>query len=379
MRTQRKCQKKKKINKKHISKWKKVCSAIAAVALFGSSVATIIYYSQEIGKNLNPSYDYDLNTEWMDMEVAFNLLTEKSGVSIYTSSRIIDNHTEDSFYFEGVSLVALFSNKEDVERNIIKFSVFVDDIEENLSPDIECVMVEDNSDPITAHFSNTGWGDTGEIHLSIKDVLYNDNSVADISILEGVENDWIFESIPPGETRVFTFADTKIFNVIWKDYSVESTNFSILVDICAPKTGYSTSCVVTMKATPDGVVACSIGGEGGDGDVNYVILVDTSMRNWASTYNIYQRIPAKQTVRLPIFIMPTKSCSMSIRVEFELEDGEIIIANPLYHVPIRVPYYTELTEYISGETLDWNALEGNAEIWFPYEMNSKVLPGMELK
>ena len=320
-----------------------------------------------------------MNTEWLEMEEAFDLLTEKSKVNIYTTHQTSDtDNSADMCYYNGVTMIALFSNKADVDRNIVRFSVYAEDIVENLSPDIHCTWVEDCSNPITANFCNNGWGETGELHIFISnnDIGYyekKDANIAQISICKGAQNDWVFDSIRPGELKTLSFASPDIFDVQWKDPTVKSISFYIRIVIYAPEIGYATSSLIPMTATPHGVQAEGVGGMGGNEDKNYVIVVDTSFGSWSQKYPIYQRIPARQTVKLPIFILPMKSCSMSLRIEFELDDGETIIAEPLYNAAIKVPYYTELQDYVSGDDLDWSSLEGSATIWFPYEMTSKVV------
>ena len=117
------------------------------------------------------------------------------------------------------------------------------------------------------------------------------------------------------------------------------------------------------------------GGCGDDSDSGYIILVDTSEDSWSESYDVYQPLPGNKAVRLPIFIVPEKSCTMSIRIEFETQDGEIIQAEPLKDAKFVIPYVeTDYYEYIDGKLLDWSEVDGKEIVYFPFAATPYIIP-----
>lgn len=343
-----------------------------------------------LGKE-DPKYKLDTHMEWMDMECVESILTGKSALKVYSRAAGWDwvdtspNLKEDEL-LDGISLVALFSNRENFDRNIVKFTVRIDNITENLLPDLGIAYPTALSDSVGITFENNGWGATGEMQLSITDVHFFDYqgpAVVDISLKDGVENRWNIPSILPGEsggTRDMSFED---FDIQWKDPNIESVDFLMGVELYAPKLNFRESVNVLMTVTPNSIRAQEPAGMGGD-DIRFGIPVDTSQKKVRYEYSVYQCIPANRQVRLPILIYPTKSCSMDIYISFELDDGEVIKVPPFCDVSIRVPFYAHWREYVDGKYID-EELFGEEEyidgeqfsredITFPFEVNTSIMP-----
>lgn len=94
------------------------------------------------------------------------------------------------------------------------------------------------------------------------------------------------------------------------------------------------------------------------------IWIDTSTKNFEKMYNVRQVLPGNKATNIPIFFIPSMSCTMSIQIEFELDDGHIIKVPQLKNIHFYVPYYEKnYYQYLhDGELIDWEALEGNYSI-----------------
>ena len=368
--------------KKKTKKLERVAVLIGLCASVFAILDCILGLWLSLSSAQKPEYKLDTHLEWMDMECVESILTGKSALKVYsraagwdwvdTSPNLMENELLD-----GISLVTLFSNRENFDRSIIKFFVRITNITENLLPDLEldCPPETNGNNFIGIGFLNNGWGESGEMQLSITGFRFidpYDSSVVDISINDSSKNRWFVSSILPGErggTKDISFDD---FSIQWKDFDITSLLPFMDIELFSPKLNYTISIEVPITVTQSCIQVTDASGMGGPDDIRYGIPVDTSQKDIYYNYAVYQCIPANKQVRLPLLIYPTKSCSMDIQISFELDDGEIIEVPPIQNVSIKVPFYQNWREYKDGKHLNENQLKRN-DIFFPFESNPDVL------
>ena len=316
----------------------------------------------------NPTFAYETHFDWLRMDEAEAILSNQSEVTVY-------NLPFDKFY-NGVSLTILYNNLCDYERTITSFSVYADNIVEDYSPDLISI-IQDLFDPITVDMYNNGWGETGKIEINVENLLldptYEDKQTVKLSLKNDAATSWIFESIKPGETRQLTFLEKDDFIIEYLSSFDGWVAYNLYLSVSALESNYVDSIIVPIYINYDGEIHVGGGGAGGPEPTYYVVEVDTSNPSWSATYKTSQLLPAKKTVRLPVFIIPSMSCEMSIRIKFELDDGEVIESTPLENAHFVVSYHNDWSNYVKGELLNWNKGE-NRVVYFPFESTSKVLP-----
>lgn len=254
-------------------------SLILTVTYIISNITTTQRNIQEIKKNEEiqkiekSPYVCDASIKWYDLDCVYSLLTNKSEIDFYFNN--------SGYYYNGICLYTLFSNKENVDRSIVNFTVNANDIVEDLSPRLSIVDVKDYSDPIEIKVSNFGWGETGKVCVTIKDISFvypEDNEIAEITLNNEMKNMWDFPSILPGETLHLPFADTNIFNVKWKDDSRKEVPFNITVEAYIPGTDCKDSHEILMVANHENVYVAPPGRGGAESiEDNYGVVIDTSV------------------------------------------------------------------------------------------------------
>lgn len=343
-------QKKVKRKKESISIW--VIIPVVATIITGLiKVADFVYDKY---RARHPLYIYDFDSEWMEMENLVDVLADDNNMIIYTPdplNRILDSKE----YFNGVSLNILFSNRSDVERCIKKCTIYLDEVIPNLSPNI-IISTKYMSNPITFHFRNIGWGVASNGYISIDNIH---GAPTDITLKDQTENCWHVETILQGESQTLSIDGMSLFNIPWDDISEEEICFSVDFTLHFPEIGYEQTSTFVVNATRNEIYGSEPGrgSPGGEQEPATILIVDIDEYSPNNTHYIYQNISAGETIKLPFFILPTKSCTMSIRVELELENGETLRATPLAHAVITVPYYTDLEEHIKEQTLYLGVLE----------------------
>ena len=358
--------------KENTPKWIVLVGGFATIvaiitALWGGGKDIYAWY-----KERNPVFAYETNFDWMSMEEVDTIISDESKVVVYAFEE------NDSFqgYWDGVALTALFSNLTDTDRVITSFTVYADNITVDLSPDLVYGPTGNSSDSIEQFFYNNGWGESGPIHISadrIERVEDNDVSCLQLSLSKDAQTTWVFESMQPGDWREFSFLTQDDFVIEESGQCDGNVLFCLYLDLFLPDTGHEEEIPILLEVSASKVRVYH-DGLGGDIDTSYVVKIPTDGDTWVKKYPADQKLPAKKTVRLPIFIVPEKSCSLTIRVEFELSNGEIVKSEELVDTYIKVPYYDDWTEYLDGELLDWDSIDSFTDIYFPFESSSAVLP-----
>lgn len=348
-----------------------VISTIAAITAITLSVINNLNGIVELISKLTPQEKYETSTQWINNQDALSLVTEKSKITFTTT-----NSYSDRFY-DGASLFALFTNTTDVARQIESVTISAMNIVEDLSPDL-FVFSTQRENKAMLNVKNRGWSDTGEMVITIENISpprltswgdgqseeENANSIASVIPLTPLLYSETF-SVEPGVQLTIPLMVSNAFDIIWYDTSVENFYFDVTCRLQSLDIDYSRDCTLRMCASHDGVELIEDAFGGYDEPQNHVIVIDTSQESWTKTYPVYQPLPAKQTIRLPIFIFPTKTCTMSLKVTFQMSDGETLEAQWLDNQRFTIFYYEELSDNLINLFENWNDISNETIIYMP--------------
>ncbi|MBQ7921447.1 MAG: SMEK domain-containing protein [Clostridia bacterium] len=356
-----------------------VCSLVALrhaeINPAGSTVETspsgIIVETGPAGGGMEdmPTFTYETNMDWLRMDEAAAVLGTESQVYVYKPK----NANE---YLQCAALTVLYSNYSERDRCITEFTVRAEDIREDLSPVLRHEALE-NDGVLTFFCENYGWGKTGDFTIEYAGIKPYEESAehdcVEVQVNPDAVSSWNYPSIEPGEGAYLSLFNTADIQINYKEPFEGSVWFEIMFRLYAEETGYETMLPCWLFVFADHVTfSYGVGGEGDDR--NYVVWVPTSNPQWQETYAVQQWLPGNETVRLPVFIVPEKSCMMTIRMEFKTVDGEIIQATPLENARFVVPYYDETPEdYVDGNLLDWDQIQGNEVFCFPFIQTEKIV------
>lgn len=343
---------------------------------------------------LTPQEKYEISAQWIDNQEALRLVSENDNQEALSLVSENDNqeplslvsekskitftsaYNSDCFY-DGVSLFALFTNTTDIERQIVSFTISATDIVEDLSP-LLFAFGNQYGNVIALYVHNNGWSETGSMGIAIENIspprltpekgVQNEDENA-TSIAQVFLHDSLlcssYSSIEAGTRQTIPLITTDAFDIIWNDTSVRKFYFDVTGRLYSLDNDYSCDFSFRMEASHDGVKLAE-NAMGGDEPIrNHVVVIDTSQENWTKTYNVYQPLPAKQTIRLPIFIFPTKTCTMSLKVTFEMSDGETLEAQWLDNQRFAIFYYEELSDNLTNLFENWNDISNETIIYMP--------------
>lgn len=340
------------------------------LAFFGALMAGVPGVLEDAYNNYHdshPSYKYEMRQDWMHMDEAASVSSNKSVVEVYK-----DNWQAE--YWCGAELVTLYHNLSKQDRVISKFRVYAENIEENYEAKIK-YRVEPSYNQVPIGMENYGWGSTGKITIALDDLSPenpNEDRV-ELEFKEGAAKEWCFESIEPGESVQCACLPLDSLKIICKETLDEPVAYIAKFNI-EMENGEPHKQECGLRVYPDRI---EVNGSDvkGCGAKEYVICVDTAESSWSREFYTTQILPAGETVRLPICIVPKMSCTMSVRIEFETMDGEVIQAEPLDHAVFTVPYYEgNMERYIDGLKLDWEDGDSNKIVYFPFEKVTAILP-----
>lgn len=346
---------KKKKEKQNMVRINKAGVIVGAVtAIIGAGISVFVLF-----RDTHPSYAYETEFNWMHMDEIGSYLGSRSKVEIYKTKG------SDGAFHQGALLAVLYNNLDEQERAITRFTVHAENITEDYSPYLNFYEARF----LGYHISNSGWSETGALQIEFLELVPADGYEAqkDVQLsLKGSDKVWQLNSIKPGESTEIQLLTEEDFHVEYSENFQGVIPYTIRFKVEAPESGYSNVIASTIEVYPDHLQLFS-GGIGDGEQVNYVIMIDTSYSSWSETYKVYQTLPGKRTTQLPVFIAPSMSCTMDVRFEFETLDGEIIEAAPLEDARFIVPYYETPDSYIiDGEFLDWDTIDGQAVVYFPF-------------
>lgn len=318
---------------------------------------------------IKPMFVYDTSMDWLHMDEAASVLGSESQIQVY-------KHENDDEFAKGAVLTVLYSNYSDQDRCITKFTVYAENIQEDLLP-----VVWYEAEPVNGVLKcwcyNSGWSETGELtvdYIGISPVEESDKyNCVDVRLDENTISTWNFPSIEAGESQELQLFNTEDIQVTYIEPFEDHIKYDVTFRLYSEETGFETILHCDLLVYPDDIGLLHING-GGEDDRNYVVWVETSEPQWQETYTVQQWLPAKETVRLPVFILADKTCTMTVRIEFETADGEIIQATPLENARFVVPYYEEsLYDYVDGKLLDWEHIDGSEVFYFPFMESNEIV------
>lgn len=356
-------------------KYGKIALVISIIAIIVTILLFLAEYCIEEYRHTYHKYTYEIYADWTLLDEIATYFSNQDQIIVYDNSAISQNGE----YYNGAALIAFYTNYDAQDRVITGFNVYIKDIVEDNSSNLACCFSYDYQDDLTVAVWNNGWGSSGEIAINYISIEGYDTDSLQINLKESSVHSRKIAELDSGEISYIPLYSADDFEIHWDDdITLDSDRFAVadmqlqLVDL---ETGtvreYSAPfCVSGNKVSPyppyEGVE---------DVQKNYVIIVDTSAATWEKSYKVFQPLPGGQTIRIPILIMPNRSCSMSIEIEFETLDGETIKLTPLIDAEFQVPYFESYNRYIDGKVINLYQLEGTSIVYFPFErINSIVIP-----
>lgn len=361
-----------------VPKWIAIVGGIASVAAIVSGIINVIDKLITYHREAYPQYAYEINVDWKNADEVSSFYSSQSNVAVYNTDRTWVNpaYSEEG-YDRAVTMMTLYHNLDPHERIITKFTVKATNIVEDLRP-VLYGMIADSKDRLTCDIYNDGWGDSGNLVFSIKNITQQnpeeDLSFLELSIKEGAQTSWECQPIGPGEKQTYYLLSTSDIEVHNTDQLSSPALFRLYLSLCAPDHQFQTELSCAIKVSNYGIEFLGAGGQGDEEPTRYVVIVDTSSSTWSETFETYQHLPSDKTVLIPICIAPTKSCTMTVQIEFETMDGEIIKTDILENAKFFVHYYTNPEEYINGsllKSLNWDDSKGTI-VYYPF-CNSKTI------
>lgn len=332
------------------------------------SIILIFKYFDECYTKCNPEYLYESSYDWMDLDLAQKLVSDGDIIKIY-------KERTRGRYYDGVSLIAVYNNLSNNDRIITSFKVKAYDIVEDLSP-YPVYSLQQSYDVIECQIGNIGWGEAGPFKITydelVPDPEYDNQTEIEISISQNAPYIWYAGTLSPGERCYVALLSQSDFIIYPEDiHGIIYYRISFTVEDL--RTNQKHNIYETLEISDKGISVLTNGL--GEGEKNYVVCIDTSSSKWEETYKTYQILPAKKSVRIPMYFFPAKSCTMSLQIEFETMDGRKIKATPLVDAYFFVPYYEGTQEsFIDGLLIDEYDNFDDAVIYFPFEDSTDTMP-----
>lgn len=352
------------------SRWiKKLCLSTGCLLLLALLSGICMWLYENFAP---PEYIYETETDWLTMHEAAYIL----GSGVQSSAAVYTNHPDTEEFYSGTALTILYHNLDEQQRTITDFTVYADNIVENLSPRLYYSTTKGHGLNISYSIHNYGWGETGDIQIDFVSLTVHDERLQEhaqlITLREDAPRSWVIESIYPGEEIFFVLLREDDFVIDYSSPLVDSIEYELVYELYAPAADYreTLQCILTLQWNP----ACQSGAPSlMIPDTTYVVWVESSEPTWTCTYPIQQTIPGNETVRFPFFIVPKKSCTMTVRIQFETLDGEIIETTVLENAEFIVPYYSDSSKYVSNTMLDWDQVSGKIVV-FPTDSDPYIYP-----
>ena len=340
----------KKKNKRKKFAFKKLLAYIPLLGLISSCFFGIY----DIYANNNSKSAYVTNTQLLSAKSAYEVLTDYSKLQIVYDQSYNEDHFDSGVFFN-----VAFSNRLDYDRIIKKFTVKATNIELDIAPYVTGYSnISNNS--VTANLTNYGWGTAKKTEIHIKNISSEQIIFKEQKLIT-------IEDLKPGETKnieLFSFNDLKIDSSFTSE--IVTFTFEIICD------GQLQETLITVVAEVNtNFIRDNIDGRGDGGDSIYAIIIDVSKKKVLNHYSVEQIVPASKTILLPVFIIPTQSCSMTLELIFTMEDGEEIQYKVFHNKKFRIPYNTNpLLENINLLTNNW----GNEIVCcFPFSKSEQII------
>ena len=340
-------------NKKKIIDWMLIFTAIWCL------ISLIGYFDSKRNH-------YNFNFSWVPIEEAVYSMLETDSKAHY----IYESYSSLSNCAEGVALVAHYNNQDEYDKTITDLTIHVADIIEDYTPFLSFYYPVDNSSMIMLGVYNTSWSETGDVQVSYQSFGplqdgYNNYEMPDslsVKFPQNMSTTWKFESIQPGERKELFLCPLDDLVIDYQGDG-EGKVFILKFNISIQKSNWQDTFIFPCMIH-NGVIEHFPWPQGGGTPFACGVWIDTSMGNFEKTYSVRQVLPGNMATDIPIFFIPSMSCTMTIQVEFKMDDGHIIKVPPLKNVYASVLYYEGdyYQRLHNGELIDWEGLEGEYAI-----------------
>ena len=351
---------------------------ISILSLIVSTIIGIHNYSEEQHSKYiisHPEYKYEMSTDWLHLNQLSTYISNQDRVAIYDNRR--QNNNDE--YENGASLIALYTNFDSQARVISKINIYAENIVRDNNPVLELYGSRNDDGAFLLYVRNSGWGTSNDLQLKHKIISKSEDLQIDLN--DSIKRESEIFSLKPGEIAEIPLLSLNDLKICWKgssDVQPHTGSALVKVQLLDLVTGETIDYEYVLEIWADRINV-QVPLPQTDGTVtNYVVIVDTSTPNWYRSFDVHQVVPGKQTVRIPIIIMPDQSCFMDIRIEFETLDGEKFTVSSLNTAKYKVRAdnldSSLYDRYVDGSAVDWDDIEGVKKFYFPFETVQSIIP-----
>lgn len=351
-----------------------IISTIAAVLAAVGAIFSA-YFAWKTYIDLREDH-FELYSEWITFFDAASSL-RSDGEDAHSIYKTYDETLLE--YKDGAALMIYYENQDGYAKSIKNLSVKIDDIVEDLSPCVNVISQLGTSDFAEIGLHNSGWGESGKVRISFQSVepfpeyRYGTSGaimpeLLNVSVCEGCDTEWETPSLEPGAStsvRLFSLEDL----IITYQGDGEGKVFSLRF-IIEPENSDVTVFYDYPLIIRDGKAGFYTPGIGGGGGLRtYGIWIDATKETFSASYSVQQNLPGNERIQIPVFFLPSRSCTMTVRVQIEMSSGEVIEISPLKNAHFEVDYYdgSDYDHIYDGSLINWDEIDGNG-----YILNSPI-------
>lgn len=287
-----------------------------------------------------------------------NVLSEKSQIDIIFG----DGYQSSTFYY-GAKFNIAFTNRATYDRQITKVTVNATNIKPDNSPNINSIeYISNNSAYIT--LTNDGWGNAKKVEIRLREITNKKVKIKN-------NNPIVFNNIEPGESlnkMIFSFEDLEIENIF------EPIETHFYYDIICNDIIQNGQIVIAAKISHNSMID-NKGGEGGDGDADKCAIFIDATKEGDSTdeYSVQQILPASKVTILPIYILPSQSCRLSLELTFTMSDGEILTLPIIQDKYFVIPYNENIYKYTTSMLKKDISKDEQMILYFPFAVSHQYI------
>lgn len=255
---------------------------------------------------------------------------------IYNNEKIIEVDANEKEYVIGkfsdyLVQNALITNiNESNDITLTELKIKANNIKIDYTPVLEVDSCSGGDDAVKINLYNKGWSDISNISISLKDI--NDfidfsGYSANVNLLEYGNNTDTSIQLDMGEFSHLTNYGDGDYPIYLELTFNESDDTFV----------YETECSIHVEGTK--VSVCFDGnGTGGPSGICYGICINTDKSSFEFKQSIQEVITAGETLELPIFFFPDKSCEFDYYIEFAVNNAgkKQRIKTDIQHVKYKV-------------------------------------------
>ena len=374
---------------------KKIALVTAVIGLITAGIVLETKIMEEREKS-HPQYPRELTFSWRELysnseytsiiKNAVGIVSSEKSDGKNSSMGLNSGVEQETLYSSGAELVTLYHNLDDQQRVISGFKVTCSDIEKDNAPALHAKVYDPywseayhDSNRLICEVTNHGWGTADKIKISLYSITKNtfgNHQDSDEPVLIDKNYDYYLDNIQlkPGEKAEIPLLSEKSF---LSDFHMEDepvgTYFAIIFKLTAVALNQDSEIYqrdIWCQVDKDGDEVRIHRGWSYEPDVTPVVIkIPVSQSSTEKYFDIRQVLPAKETLAIPIIVSPEQSCRMTVQIDFQMLDGEVIHADPLNNAHFFVDYLGE--EIIDGSTADLNSIDTqNRKVSFPYVSGS---------